>query len=138
MSINDDIATALDTWLLTVTGLPSAVAFDNYNFAPTKGQPYVVPTLMPAEPDLLSGEPDLITEERGIYQVSLFYPVNVGPAIVRRMADTVANHFKVGTKLMSGGHTVRIKGSWAGQIMPEPSWVHIPVTVLYDAFVSNA
>ena len=45
-SIYDDIRAALETKLNSVSGVPS-ISWENLQFSPTTGQPYVKPRLLP-------------------------------------------------------------------------------------------
>lgn len=82
-------------------------AWENLNFVPTPGTPYMRATTLLADPDdsEIQGQPI----ERGIFQIDLLFPFNGGKGPALDHAELIRTTFKRGTSLVSGGTTVTIQ-----------------------------
>ena len=127
MSISS-VRIALETKLATITPALST-AYENVPFTPVTGTPYQRAYLMPATPaNPTMG--DGYYREQGIFQVSLFYPLQAGPKTAADRAELIRAAFKRGTTLTTGGignfvalgQTSRIWSVWQqhrmGMFMP--------------------
>ena len=114
-----------------------ATAYENTAFASTTGIPYQAVTLMPAAPDntsMGSGH----YREQGIFQVSLFYPIQGGPAAAAARADLIRAAFKRGNAFVNAGITVLITKTpeiSSGSIDSD-RWM-VPVKIRYQADIFN-
>ncbi len=89
---------------LSALSPPIATAFENMAFSPVPGMPFQRVNLLPARPEnevLGSG----YFREVGIFQVTLCFPMNGGPAACQARAELLRSHFKRGTKVTNGGIT---------------------------------
>lgn len=130
----DKVRTALEIALHTMTPA-MATAWENQDFSPTPGTPYQEAHLIPAFPDN-STMGDGHYRERGILQVSLKYPVNVGTATPMARAKLIRDTFFRGASFTSGGVTTRIGTTpviGRGMVVND-RWV-LPVSVSYFADV---
>lgn len=128
------IRTALETRLSILTpALPTA--WENATFE-AGGQAHQRVNLMPnttRTPGL-----DLITKhEKGIFQVSVCYPIKQGANACAARAELVRAHFPAGIKLTSGGVTVLVY-EWPSIAsgMPEDIFYITPVSISYRAFTT--
>lgn len=137
-TVYDAIQAALDAKLATfATAQSLSVAWQNIEFDPVAGSPWVRPSMLPGEPYQAalgeSGENRCV----GVYQVSVFYPAGNGSGTARAMVDTLITAFKRGTRLTYGGYTVEIKKAYPNPPLQEMQWYHIPVTIQWKCFATN-
>jgi len=123
---------ALESELNTI--IPAlATAWENVPYTPVIGTPYQSVYLLPAMPD----NPTMGTEfyrERGIFQVSLFYPIQTGPAAAATRAQLIRTTFKRGISMTSNGVTVRIdRTPEIGQGRLDGDRWHVPVKISWFA-----
>ena len=81
---------------------------------------------------------DLITKhEKGIFQVSVCYPLHQGSGACAARAELIRAQFNAGLRLTQGGITVLIY-EWPsiGRAMPEDAYFVIPVSISYRSFTS--
>lgn len=84
-----------------------ATSWENVPYTPVAGTAYQACYLLPATPD----NPTLGTEhyrEQGIFQVSLFYPLQVGTATIMARAQLIRTTFYRGLSMTSGAVTVKV------------------------------
>jgi len=106
MSISS-VRIALENKLNAMTPTLST-AWENVPFTPVTGTPYQRAYLMPATPaNPTMG--DGYYREQGIFQVSLFYPLQAGPKTAADRAELIRAAFKRGTTLTSGTVSVIIE-----------------------------
>ena len=106
-SIYDDIRAALETNLSSVSGLPS-VGWENVQFSPTTGTPYVKPRLIPTrrEPAVRGTNPQMFYQ--GIYRVECYVPEDQGPSAGDELADKIIDAFEAATDVSYSGTIVSI------------------------------
>lgn len=81
---------------------------------------------------------DLKTKhEKGIFQVSVCYPINAGPVACANRAELIRAHFPAGVKLLAGGVSVLVY-EWPsiGASMTEDIFYILPVSISYRAFTT--
>ena len=107
-SIYDDIRAALETNLSSVSGLPS-VGWENVQFSPTTGTPYVKPRLIPTrrEPAVRGTNPQMFYQ--GIYRVECYVPEDQGPSAWDELADKIIDAFEAATDVSYSGTIVSIR-----------------------------
>ncbi|MDI6742659.1 MAG: phage tail terminator-like protein [Smithella sp.] len=130
------IRAALETRLNNMAS-PISYAWENTPFTPVAGVPYAAIYLMPATPDNPTMG-DGFYREQGIFQISLFYPLQTGPkaAIVR--GELIREAFKRGSSLVSGTVIVRIfRTPEIGQGRIEGDRWHLPCKIQFFADIHN-
>lgn len=135
MSITQ-IEAALEKRLLALS--PSvATAYENKTYAPITGTPYQRINHLTNTPRDVTLERDL-TEERGIMQVSLFYPLNQGRVPAKTQALAIRDAFKPPLILTEGGIQIEIQRtpSIAGG-MPDGDRYMVPVSIYWNAFIGT-
>lgn len=107
-SIYDDIRAALETTLSSVTDVPS-VGWENTQFSPTTGQPYIKPRLLPTrrEPAVRGLNPQMFYQ--GVFRVECYVPEGKGPAAGDDLADKIIEAFEATTTVSYSGTDVSIR-----------------------------
>jgi len=127
------IKAALETRLKAMPGA-LATAWENVKFDPP-ADPYQRADLLPAtteNPTMGSA----MYREIGVFQVTLFYPLDGGGGVVYAMAEAIRDWFPRGASFSSGGITVIISDT--GSIGPkyrEDDRFVLPVSLRYFAHV---
>lgn len=113
-----------------------ATGWENAEFTPPNIEtPYQLVYLMPAEPDNREFGP--IFQERGIFQVSLFYPLKAGTALAVGRAELLRSTFHRAASFVDSGVTVTItKTPEISQGSPDGDRWFIPVKCRFSAFVT--
>ena len=129
------IRSAFTARLLTLPGLPAAVAWENTPFTITSGAPYLAPFLLPGEPFQAEIGTAGANRHPGIYQISIYVPAGTGVSAISALRDSLCDHFKRGTILTYGGIQTTIQKAYPGPVLQETDWQHIPITI---RFLTNA
>lgn len=129
-----NVRIALETALAAITpGI--ATAYENAPFTPATGTAYQAVYLLPAEPDNPEIGPAWV--ERGLLQVSLFYPKDKGPKDALERAELIRAKFVRGASFVSGGVTVNIHTTpEIGPARIEDDRYHVPVKVRWSARIA--
>jgi hypothetical protein len=126
MTIASTIMNTLNSRLAQLASLP-ATAWPNVPFTPATGTLWIRPDLLPADSALETIQGS--EEHLGVYQVSVFAPLDQGTGAALVQADAIADHFAADRDL-SG---LRIRSISVGQPMREESWLMVPVSIEYRA-----
>lgn len=129
------IEAALNTQLIANAGGVD-IAYQNRKYTPVKGTPYMIPDLLPAEPDpwIIGAATNFHT---GIYQVSLIYPSGIGVGAVNTQADAIIAAFNQTTVLTYSGVDVVIKSSGRGNGKTSEDWYYLPVNIRWECYLAN-
>ena len=127
-SIYDDIRAALETTLSSVTDVPS-VGWENVQFSPTTGQPYVKPRLIPTrrEPAVRGTNPQMFYQ--GIFRVECYVPEDNGPAAGDELADKIIDAFEATTDVSYSGTIVSIRYAEREMAEIDGPFYMIPVNI---------
>lgn len=99
-----EVRIALESKLNAIT--PAlATEWENVPYIPVTGTPYQKVWLLPAEPDNPTMGDDFYREQ-GVFQITLMYPLQIGPAAAIARAELIRTAFKRGTSMTSGAVTV--------------------------------
>lgn len=111
------------------------VAFENAPYTPRQGTPYMQLTLLPGKTENPTMG-DQFKRETGLLQLSLYYPVNAGPALAYTQAEVARSHFPRGLTLSDTGVRVLIdEHPYVGSAMQDEGWFMVPVSIPYIADV---
>lgn len=135
-----DIGNALEARLEALT--PKVTAYENATFDPSEKLTdedmfYQRAYLLPAasRSPTLGGTTELV-EEKGIFQVSIYYRPDEGTAGARARAEAIRAHFPRGLTLTSGGVSVQIQQrASVGPAMSSDGWYVVPVSIPYFCYV---
>jgi len=128
------IRSALETALAAMS--PSLeTAWENVPFSPSAA-PYQAAYLMPNTPENIEYGPTFI--QSGIFQVSLFYPLQVGASAAMARAELIRTAFARGSSFLNSGITVRImRTPEVGAGTVDGDRFFIPVKIRFSAFISS-
>ena len=126
--IYDDIRAALEVKLSTVAGVPS-IGWENAQFSPTTGQPYVKPRLMPTrrEPAVRGTNPQMYYQ--GIFRIECYVPEGAGPSAGDDLADKIINAFEATTDVSQGSTIVSIRYAEREMAEIDGPFYMIPVNI---------
>lgn len=131
------IRTALETAIAAMS--PAlATAYENAPFSPVVGTPYQRVYMLTAQPDdIVMG--NALWVEQGVFQISLFYPLDFGPGAAEARAELIRSTFYRGASFSSGGVTVLIDRTpeIAPAIIDEDRRV-VPVRVRFQATLTRS
>ena len=127
-SIYDDIRAALETTLSSVTDVPS-VGWENVQFSPTTGQPYVKPRLIPTrrEPAVRGTNPQMFYQ--GVFRVECYVPEDNGPSAGDELADKIIDAFEATTDVSQGSTIVSIRYAEREMAEIDGPFYMIPVNI---------
>lgn len=129
------IRVALETQLNSIS--PAlATAWENAAYTPVADTPYQQVALLRAQPDNIEIGPGFT--DRGILQVNLFYPKDVGPGAAEARAELIRTAFPYASSFASGGVTVNIIAT--PEVAParaEDDRFMVPVKVRFSARIGG-
>ncbi|XAI96965.1 DUF4128 family protein [Synechococcus phage Ssp-JY42] len=127
ISIRAALETALDT-----VNPALATQYENAPFTPTPGTAYQAVNLLTAQPR--NDEVSRSHVEQGLFQITLRYPQNTGPAAAAARANLIRATFYRGASFTSGSVTVTVNRT--PEILPaftEGDRYVVPVRVPFEA-----
>ena len=122
---------ALDVRLSSLSGSPP-VAWENADYAPIDGTPYIRPSNLPSSAEAVGMANADSTRGAGFYQVDVFAPARSGPAAALGLADSIAAHFSRGLRLIDGDTTVIVGVPTHDAARPSGAWHMVSVLIPYD------
>ena len=129
------IRAALEKRLTSVT--PAIItAYENVTISPALGVPYQRSNLLPNTPDdAFMGSQTYF--ERGIYQVTVCFPMGNGPGACEARVQLVKDAFKRGTSFVEQGLTVMVMNAPSvSSAMIDGDRFCIPISIRYKALIS--
>lgn len=132
------IKAALEKRLLLLPTLAADMkdwwAAENSTFTPKTNQAYQRVSHLPNSPVDHAITLD-VTEDRGIFQVSLLYPINAGRVSADTRAQAIRDQFKPPLILTEGAVKVQIlKTPHIAGGFPEGDRWHVPVSISWQVF----
>ena len=127
------ISAALSTRL---NSLPSAppIAFENAKYTPVEGTTWLRESYLPAASSTIGMEPGGSTDFTGVYQVSIYTPLDDYKLESHQLIDSITAHFARGTMLVFEGQAVVVEQVNVSQGLASGSWWLMPVSVNWRAF----
>ena len=126
LALNSALATAFPT-------MP--IAWENAVYKPIANTAYLKAFLLPAETMVETLGPTPWQERKGIFQVSVVYPIGGGFLAPKIKAVEVVSAFKASTAITSNGLRILINKSWPGPgFFDTAGWYQIPVSVSYSCY----
>lgn len=97
-SIYDDIRSALEVKLVSIADVPS-IGWENLQFSPTTGQPYLKPRLIPTrrEPAVRGLNPQMYYQ--GVFRVECYVPEGSGPSAGDTLSNKILDAFEATTSI---------------------------------------
>jgi hypothetical protein len=127
-SIYDDIRSALEVKLASITDVPS-IGWENLQFSPTTGQPYLKPRLIPTrrEPAVRGVDPQMYYQ--GLFRIECYVPEGSGPSAGDDLADKIIEAFEATTDVSQAGTIVSIRYAEREQADIDGPFYMIPVNI---------
>jgi hypothetical protein len=127
-SIYDDIRSALEVKLASITDVPS-IGWENLQFSPTTGQPYLKPRLIPTrrEPAVRGVDPQMYYQ--GLFRIECYVPEGSGPSAGDDLADKIMEAFEATTDVSQAGTIVSIRYAEREQADIDGPFYMIPVNI---------
>jgi hypothetical protein len=127
-----NIAAALEKKLAALGAFSTAA--ENVVFMPVTGTPYQILNLLINNPVDHAVTFD-VTEQRGIFQISLMYPLGAGRGPAQARAQAIADHFAPAQDLVESGTRVEIRQTVKiGQGYEDSGRWRVPVSVYWNSF----
>jgi hypothetical protein len=99
------IRSALETKLATLTPKVST-QFENVTFTPVTNVPYQSAYLLMNSPEDTTVADSVMYREKGIFQITLRYPLGNGTVAIMTQAEKIRTAFKIGTILTKDNRRV--------------------------------
>lgn len=133
-SVLESIEIALQSAIIAQLAAAGVTGIDlpGTPLTPSSGTPWARLTNLPVQTYPAGAGLNSLTVHPGVYQVSLFFPTNKGQKAVLGLAGSLCTAFKRGTYLTLGGTKVLIHGSSRGPFIPDPAWLHLPITIRWQ------
>lgn len=122
--------------------LPTRRAWENSEFEPDAGAPWMGEQFIPGPNRQLTGTGNATLEVDPQYQVTLHIPADVGPWAGDRYLKAVLARFQPNTKItLSNGDTLRVRtdtGPFGGQAQRfRTGWITVPITFPLRLYTLN-
>jgi hypothetical protein len=127
------ISAALSSRLNTLTDAPP-IAFENVPFTPVDGTTWLRESYLPANSATVGLEPGGSTDFIGVYQISIYTPLDDYKLESHQLIDSITAHFARGTMLVFEGQAVVVEQVDVAQGMASGGWWLMPVSVNWRAF----
>jgi hypothetical protein len=131
------IRSALETQLNTLTP-KIATQFENVAFTPVTGIPYQSAYLMMNTPEDTTVADSIMYREKGIFQITLRYPLGKGTIAIMTQAEKIREAFKIGTLLSKDGRRIVCDKTPDIRVLPnEVDRFVVVVRVFFTADIFN-
>ena len=127
------ISAALSSRLNTLTDAPP-IAFENVPFTPVEGTTWLRESYLPAASSTIGMEPGGSTDFIGVYQISIYTPLDDSKFGAHQLIDDITAHFERGTVLTFDGQAVVVEQVNVSQGLASGGWWLTPVSVNWRAF----
>ena len=125
-----NIEIALQTQLASAVTVP--IYWPNTEQAPQLAASYVRPTLLPAGTELYTLSS--FKKFKGIYQVDIYVPLNIGSRTAYQLADAIKTSFEGNRTLTANGQNVLIQAVSMGKTERQDAWFHTFVEINYLSY----
>ena len=127
------IVKALSSRLNTLTDAPP-IAFENVPFTPVDSVTWLRESYLPANSATVGLEPGGSTDFVGVYQISIYVPLDDYKFGAHDLVDKITAHFARGTMLVFEGQSVVVEQVNVAQGLASGGWWLMPVSVNWRAF----
>ena len=127
------ISAALSSRLNSLADAPP-IAFENAKYTPVEGTTWLRESYLPAASSTIGMEPGGSTDFIGVYQISIYTPLDDYKLESYQLIDSITAHFARGTGLEFDGQAVIIEQVNVAQGLASGSWWLMPVSVNWRAF----
>ena len=127
------ISAALSSRLNSMPSAPP-IAFENAKYTPVEGVTWLRESYLPANSATVGLEPGGSTDFIGVYQVSIYAPLDDYKFESHQLIDSITAHFTRGTMLVFEGQSVVVEQVNVAQGLASGGWWLMPVSVNWRAF----
>ena len=127
------ISAALSSRLGSLPAAPP-IAYENAKYTPVEGTTWLRESYLPATSSTVGMEPGGSTDFIGVYQVSIYAPLDDYKFESHQLIDSITAHFTRGTMLVFEGQSVVVEQVNVAQGLASGSWWLMPVSVNWRAF----
>jgi hypothetical protein len=110
--------------------------WENMGYEPKEGTPYARMSLPVNFVDPGMGV-DGLNQHRGIFEISLFYPLGAGVLPMRRKADAIAGILGRGSEHIFGSAKVRVESISPGGLIYDKAWAQLPLNIKWRCHAGN-
>lgn len=134
--------TESETTATLTVGLPADQAWENMDFTPTTGSPWIEENYLPGPMEQITLGPYGELQADPIYVVKVYVPIGVKIGAPRAYADALLTLFAPRTAITVAGHTCVVRtrpGPFSGQLLrTETGFVVVPITVPLRVRTANS
>ena len=123
---------ALETRLSTYQS--DNVAWENVDFVPETGTPFLRSSFLSAAPARASLGPSGVDRHRGVYQIEVAQPRDSGTGAAMAKVDAIIAHFPRGLNLQSGGVDLQVERTYPGPAFERDGFYVTPVSVIWYCY----
>ena len=127
------ISAALSSRLNSLADAPP-IAFENAKYTPVEGTTWLRESYLPATSSTVGMEPTGSTDFTGVYQVSIYAPLDQSKFKSHALIDSITAHFARGTMLVFEGQDVVVEQVDVAQGLASGGWWLMPISVNWRAF----
>ena len=127
------ISAALSSRLNSLADAPP-IAFENAKYTPVEGTTWLRESYLPAASSTIGMEPGGSTDFIGVYQISIYTPLDDYKLEAYQLIDSITSHFERGTVLVFEGQAVVVEQVDVAQGLASGGWWLMPVSVNWRAF----
>lgn len=133
--ITPEIEAALEQHLLSISGIPN-VAWENGDFEPTTGTPYLEVYHIPTIREPATRGNNFINYYQGVFAVDCMLPANKGRGAATELTSRIIEAFEANTDIALSltGKYVRIRASNKQTGTPEGAFFRVPVNIRWYAY----
>ena len=127
------ISAALSTRLGALASAPP-IAYENAGYTPIEGTTWLRESYLPATSTTVGIGPSDSTDFIGVYQISIYAPLDDYKLEAHQLIDSITAHFVRGTVLTFEAQKVVIEQVDVSQGLASGGWFLMPVSVNWRAF----
>lgn len=130
-----DINNALVKPIIDNSGFDLEFNYENKAIDPNIKTAFGKCFLLPIQPEQTALGQDGCDQHTGVFQISLYFPENIGNIKTLTKADEIASVYKSGAVLTYNGVNVTIESIGISQGLNDGPWFIIPITINYYSFI---
>lgn len=136
-TIHSDMRAAFREQLLSIPGIPTAVAWEGRPFDPKTSEPFIRESFRALASQVRALGTGGTIAHRMTGNLSVFFPAGRGTVGVEAAAGLLLQGFAPGTALVYGDAKGIVMQAERAPLMQEPDWISCPVTITIVAYTAN-
>lgn len=114
--------------LMSVDGIPAAVAWEARHFEPVVGTPWIRETFRPVTSAVRALGAGGTVSHRMLAVATLFYPAGQGTAAIEAAAGALLAGIPPARSIVHSGVAAMVLQAERGPLISEPDWISCPVS----------